>query len=212
MQGPDLEISVQAAAIDQNVKLTKGQKRRAEIISLGRALLIEEGYDAFVLRTIAAQAQITLGNLQYYFPMREDLLEEIVRQEFARSQDTVREAITGSGTAETRLMQMVHKLLDDWSQTGGRIYAVTVMLAQHQERFRHLHRRHYRQFYQRVAELARELSPRLSSDEALMRARIITTLMDGSLFQVAPRGRGSRTERKKYHDDLATMILEVIVT
>ena len=205
-------MSAQAAAIVEDVKLTKGQKRRAEIISLGRALLIEEGYDAFVLRTIAAQAQITLGNLQYYFPKCEDLLEEIVRQEFARSQDTVREAITGLGTAETRLTQMVHKLLDDWNETGGRIYAVTVMLAQHQDRFRHLHRQHYRHFYQAVAELVRELSPRLSSDEALKRARIITTLMDGSLFQVEPRGRGSRTKRKKYHDDLVTMILGVIVT
>jgi len=197
-------------ASDEDVKLTKGQKRRAEIISLGRDLLINEGYDAFVLRTIAARAAITLGNLQYYFSVREDLLEEIVRQEFARSLNTIREAITGLGSAETRLAHMVHQLLEDWSQTGGRVYAVTFMLALHQERFRHLHKKHYRHFYQVVAELVRELSPKISTDEALKRARIITTVMDGSLFQVSPSGRGSRVERKKFHEEIVAAILKVV--
>lgn len=203
-------MDAQTLPSDEDSKLTKGQKRRAEIISLGRDLLIEEGYDAFVLRTIAARAEITLGNLQYYFPVREDLLEEIVRQEFERSLSTVRQAITGLGGAETRLTYMVHQLLEDWNQTGGRVYAVTFMLALHQERFRHLHKKHYRHFYQAVADLVRELNPAASSDEALKRARLVTTLMDGSLFQVAPHGRGSRAERKRFHDELVTTIVEVI--
>ncbi|MCE8000164.1 MAG: TetR/AcrR family transcriptional regulator [Rhodobiaceae bacterium] len=203
-------MDAQTLSSDEDVKLTKGQIRRAEIISLGRDLLIEEGYDAFVLRTIAARAEITLGNLQYYFPVREDLLEEIVRQEFERSLSTVRQAIAHLGAAETRLTHMVHQLLEDWNQTGGRIYAVTFMLALHQERFRHLHKRHYRHFYQAVADLVRELNPTLSTDDALKRARIVTTLMDGSLFQVAPHGRGSRAERKRFHDELVTTIVVVI--
>lgn len=203
-------MDAQTLPSDEDTKLTKGQKRRAEITSLGRDLLIEEGYDAFVLRTIAARAEITLGNLQYYFPVREDLLEEIVRQEFERSLSTVRQAITGLGSAETRLTYMVHQLLEDWNQTGGRVYAVTFMLALHQERFRHLHKKHYRHFYQAVADLVRELNPAASSDEALKRARLVTTLMDGSLFQVAPHGRGSRAERKRFHDELVTTIVEVI--
>lgn len=194
----------------EDTKLTKGQMRRAEIISLGRDLLITEGYDAFVLRTIAARAEITLGNLQYYFPVREDLLEEIVRQEFERSLSTVRQAINGLAAAETRLTHMVHQLLEDWNEAGGRVYAVTFMLALHQERFRHLHKKHYRHFYQAVADLVRELNPTLSADDALKRARIVTTLMDGSLFQVAPHGRGSRAERKRFHDELVTAIVEVI--
>lgn len=212
MQELDGKMDAQSLSSDEDIKLTKGQKRRAEIISLGRNLLIEEGYDAFVLRTIAAQAEITLGNLQYYFPVREDLLEEITRQEFERSLNTVREAIVGSGATKTRLAHMVHRLLEDWSQTGGRVYAVTFMLALHQERFRLLHKKHYRHFYQAVAELVRELNAKLSNDEALKRARIITTFMDGSLFQVAPRGKGSRAERKRFHDELVTTLLDVIVT
>ncbi len=203
-------MNAQSAVNDEDINLTKGQKRRAEIISLGRDLLIHEGYDAFVLRTIAARAAITLSNLQYYFPIREDLLEEIVRQEFSCSLSTVREAIAGLGTAETRLTHMVHQLLEDWNQTGGRVYAVTFMLALHQERFRHLHKKHYRHFYQAVAELVQELSPKISSNEALKRARIITSLMDGSLFQVALGGRGSRAERKKFDDEIVAAILRAV--
>jgi len=197
-------------ASDEDVKLTKGQKRRAEIIALGRDLLINEGYDAFVLRTIAARAAITLGNLQYYFPIREDLLEEIVRQEFSRSLNTVREAIAGLGTAEARLTHMVHQLLEDWNQTGGRVYAVTFILALHQERFRHLHKKHYRHFYQALAELVQELSPKISTNEALKRARLITSMMDGSLFQVALGGRGSRAERKKFDEEIVASVLKAV--
>ncbi len=203
-------MDVQSAVADEDIKLTKGQKRRAEIISLGRDLLVEEGYDAFVLRTIAAQADITLGNLQYYFPMREDLLEAIGNEEFSRGLDIVQGASNGSGTPEERLAEMVRGLVGEWHQTGGRVYAVIAMLALHQERFRRLHANQYRLFYQSVGTLIRAIHPGASNKEALHQARLTTSLMDGSLFQVALSGKGSRAERKKFDEEIVEAVLKAV--
>ncbi len=205
-------MSVQAGSSDEDIKLTKGERRRAEIISLGRDLLVEKGYDAFVLRTVAAQARITLGNLQYYFPMREDLLDAIGNEEFARGLGIVREVRSSVGTPEERLAEMVRRLVGEWHQTGGRVYAVIAMLALHQDRFKRLHARQYRIFYQAVAELLMEVNAQLSDKEALRQARLITAMMDGSLFQVALGGRGSRAERKNFHEELVATILTTVTT
>jgi AcrR family transcriptional regulator len=203
-------MSVQTMSSDEDIKLTKGQKRRAEIISLGRDILIEEGYDAFVLRTVAARAEITLGNLQYYFPMREDLLEAIGNQEFARGLEIVQSAHKGSGTPEERLAKMVRGLVGDWHQTGGRVYAVIAMLAMHQERFKRLHSHQYRLFYQAVADLVKAINPKATDEAALHQARLITSMMDGSLFQVALAGKGFRAKRKKFDDEIVAAILKAV--
>ncbi|WOF72418.1 TetR/AcrR family transcriptional regulator [Parvibaculaceae bacterium PLY_AMNH_Bact1] len=203
-------MDAQTLSSDEDIKLTKGERRRAEIISLGRNLLIEEGYDAFVLRTVAAQAEITLGNLQYYFPVREDLLEAIGNEEFARGLDIVQSAHRGSGTPEEKLAEMVRGLVGEWHHTGGRVYAVIAMLALHQERFRHLHAHQYRCFYQAVAELLKAINTKATDKEALRQARLITSMMDGSLFQVALEGKGSRAERKKFDEEIVAAILKAV--
>ena len=194
------------SAPDQNAKQTKGQKRKAEIVELARELLVREGYDQFVLRTIAERAEIKLGNLQYYFPTREDLLETVGEQEFFRGLQMVHEAAASSATPKEKLTQLVQKLVGDWQQTGGRVYAVISMLALHQDRFKQLHERQYRLFYRSVGDLLRALDPNATNDVLLRKARLVTTLMDGALFQVATRGRGSRAERNVFQRELLTAI------
>ena len=63
----------------------KGAARRDEILAEARAILVDEGLDRFVLREIAARVGILLGNLQYYYATRDDLLEALVRTELARN-------------------------------------------------------------------------------------------------------------------------------
>jgi AcrR family transcriptional regulator len=66
-------------AVTIALETSKGLQRREQILSVARKLLIEEGYNRFVLREIAAQSGITIGNLQYYFRTRELLLEAVTR-------------------------------------------------------------------------------------------------------------------------------------
>jgi AcrR family transcriptional regulator len=161
--------------------------RRGEILAAARQLLVEDGYDRFVLRTIAERIGVTLGHLQYYFPTRDDLLEAVVRAEFARNQEETAALATGPGAPETRLAAVARHLIDVWAHEGGRVYVVMSLLALHQPRFRALHREIYAAFYAGLLPVLRRIRPRATRTELLDAARLITTLIDGALVQVPSR-------------------------
>jgi AcrR family transcriptional regulator len=165
----------------------KGERRRAEILAAARRVLVAEGYDRFVLREIAARVGIMLGNLQYYFATRDDLLEAVIRAEFARNQAEVA-AITGRREpAADRLAAVTRHLIAVWAREGGRVYAAMSFLALHQPRFRRVHAEIYAAFYRSLLPLLRELRPGAARAELLDAARLVTTVIDGALVQPPSR-------------------------
>ena len=52
--------------------------RKQEILSLARRLFAEKGYNGVSMRDIAAALQISVGNVTYYFKLKEELIEAIV--------------------------------------------------------------------------------------------------------------------------------------
>lgn len=59
--------------------LTKSESTRARILDAAAAVLASDGYARAKLSDIAARADSHTGGLYYYFPSREDLVEEVVR-------------------------------------------------------------------------------------------------------------------------------------
>jgi AcrR family transcriptional regulator len=166
----------------------KGARRRGAILAAARAVLVDDGYDAFALRPIAARVGVTLGNLQYYFATRDDLLEAVVRAEFARNQAEVAALSAGPGTPAERLAVIARHLIAVWAREGGRVYAVMSLTALHQPRFRALHAEIYAAFYEALLPVLRAVRPRARRPELLRVARLVTTVIDGALVQVPGRG------------------------
>jgi AcrR family transcriptional regulator len=50
-------------------------------VAIAREVLVDHGLERFVMRDVAARAGMTLGNLQYYYPTRMDLLEAVARSD-----------------------------------------------------------------------------------------------------------------------------------
>lgn len=165
----------------------KGELRRAEILAAARRLLVEDGYDRFVLRELAGRVGVMLGNLQYYYATRDDLLEAVIRAEFAANQAEIAAIAGGPGSADTRLAAVTTHLIEVWAREGGRVYAVMSFLALHHPRFRTLHREIYAAFYESLLPVLRELRPRARRAELLDAARLVTTVIDGALVQVPSR-------------------------
>jgi AcrR family transcriptional regulator len=165
----------------------KGERRRAEILAVARTLLVRDGYDRFVLRTIAQRVGVTLGNLQYYYASRDDLLTALVRGEFARNQAEVAAIAAGTGAPQARLAAIARHLIEVWAHDGGRVYAVMSFLALHQRSFRALHHEIYTAFYAGLVPVLREIRPRASRARLIARARVITTVIDGALVQIPGR-------------------------
>lgn len=165
----------------------KGDRRRAHILAVARRMLVEDGYDRFVMREIATRVGIMLGNLQYYFATRDDLLAAVVRAEFARNSAEIDALAAGGGTARRRLAAITRHLIEVWAREGGRVYAVMSLLALHHRRFRALHREIYGAFYESLLPVLRELRPGARPGELRDLARLVTTVIDGALVQVPGR-------------------------
>jgi AcrR family transcriptional regulator len=167
-------------------KSARGEARRTEVLALARTALVEEGLERFVLREIATQAGMRIGNLQYYFPTREDLLEEVIRAEFDRDLAVVRGVIgdAGPSTPVERLPSIAAGLLDNWCSGGSSVFTALSLLAFHHPRFAQLARQIYSTFYAEIGSLVRSIDPDAGDDDVSARAALITAMLDGVAMQV----------------------------
>src|SRR5919199_1246174 len=70
-----------------------GTGAREQIVRAAAESLLESGYAGTSVRTIAARAGVAIGNLQYYFPTKSELLVEAWRYLTARSVEELRTAL-----------------------------------------------------------------------------------------------------------------------
>jgi AcrR family transcriptional regulator len=67
-------------------------KTRAVIVDAAGALMLDEGYAAITFRSVASQAGVATGLVQYYFPSLDDLFLALIRQGTDHAVETVRAA------------------------------------------------------------------------------------------------------------------------
>ena len=86
------------------------------ILDAAREVLIEAGYASFTMRKVAARAGITIGNLNYYYRTKKDLLRDLLEhvinpylEEFER-----RRQIAGQ-SPEKQLLAVLKFWIDDLS-------------------------------------------------------------------------------------------------
>jgi AcrR family transcriptional regulator len=181
----------------------RGQARRDAVLATARDLLVEAGFDQFVLRRVAAKAEMTLGNLQYYFATRDDLLEAVIRAEFEHDLEAVRLATTVE-SAEG-LKTAARALVRNWTTGAGSIFGTMSLLAYHHERFRELNREIYETFYRELGVLVRRVSPGLRDAEVAARARLITSVLDGVALQIHAGATGRRELTNRAADLVVTV-------
>src|SRR5437660_2281693 len=66
---------------------------REQIVRAAAESLLESGYAGTSVRAIASRAGVAIGNLQYYFPTKSELLVEAWRYLTARSVEELRSAL-----------------------------------------------------------------------------------------------------------------------
>src|SRR5216683_618983 len=78
-----------AAALGGNLTTSA----REQIVRAAAESLLENGYAGTSVRSIASRAGVAIGNLQYYFPSKSELLVEAWRYLTARSVDALRSSL-----------------------------------------------------------------------------------------------------------------------
>lgn len=83
-----------------------GNDTRSNILTTARRLFNAEGYDRVTMRRIAAEAGIGVGNVTYYFPRKQDIVDALMDDSFARTR--VEDVVT----RPAQLTDMFSRMLD----------------------------------------------------------------------------------------------------
>ncbi len=162
---------------------TRGSATRQRIVAEARRTLVAEGYDAVVLRTIAERIDIKLGNLQYYFRTRDDLLLEVIRDEARSDLEAIRGIAEREQPGIDALRQLVRTLVNKWRSDSGFVFSTLLFLSHHQRPFADAYREVYARFYEVLERAIERAQPGHDRSTYRTRALLLTALIDGAAMQ-----------------------------
>ena len=164
---------------DDKVTGTKGQIRRQQIIDAAKQALIEGGANSLVLRDVADQIGITHGNLQYYFPTKNDLLIAIFDQAVEKYTDSMKVAVSETSTRKGRLDAIIDAGIAELKAPETALWRMMMSLADHNPDMASILKKENDLYEQVVAEELELISPDLSLQRRRHIARIIHAILDG---------------------------------
>ncbi|MEV6596161.1 TetR family transcriptional regulator [Actinoplanes sp. NPDC051346] len=193
-----------AEALPARRLTAKGAERRRRILDAATELLVSEGHAALTLRGVAARAEIRLGNLQYYFPTRGDLVAALLDRHLVAALDRLRGPLAARDAAT-----LVRLLLDEHLDRSLTVLFTEVWaLAGHDEGVAVAVRAFYRRYEELVAAAVSGRRPDLTPTEAAARARVFVSLMEGAaLFRSGIAG-DPQADSDQLVSSLATGLLE----
>ena len=181
--------------------IAKGKARTDDILRTAQHILSHEGHEKFTLRNIATKVGIRLGNLQYYYKTKADLLREMLQYASEVSDLEYDEMFSKvSNNPEDRFRAIVNYLLDDLKQSEVRgLFLQSWALATHDDYAEHCMEEtsaHYRDV---LSAIITELNPDLSKGELNDRATLIQSMIEGSHFSLSLK-RGRLVQRRGLDD------------
>ncbi|MCO1459776.1 TetR/AcrR family transcriptional regulator (plasmid) [Burkholderia multivorans] len=198
-------ISVDTAAttnggIDGGTAQQRNRERRIrEILLAATDVFRDEGYAGFTARKVAAKAGLSLSNLQYYFPAREELLSAIIndflQDAFARCREIVER---GGISAQRRCALLIETIFAAGVDASAKKFLFEIWaFAQHDPSVSGLLTRVLLGYRDLFATLLSEMNPALEQEQCRARAWALTVQAEGMMILVA-RGQDSLRDREEF--------------
>ncbi len=102
----------------------------AALIAAARKLFAEVGYFNCRISDIARQAEMSQGNLYWYFPSKEAVLQAVLTEAFESLGAVMAKAAAGTGDAHQKLDDLVEGLLG-YAREGSEFTAIMISLMGH---------------------------------------------------------------------------------
>ena len=162
-------------------KYEKGQKAAVKILDAAEDLLIDQGYQSLSIRKIAAQCGITAGNLQYYFPSKEILVQALLTkiiQGYLAEFERLRE---DAGVDPVMQLQAIltHVITDLNSKRTTHFFPEVWALSNHESSITQSLDQMYGAYRDVIKEIVLKINPSISKERAADLALFITASLEG---------------------------------
>lgn len=159
----------------------KGRERVLRILDAAKDALISNGYSGLTLRLVAERAKVAHGNVQYYFPTKEKLVESLVMAiEAALRQDLRKALAEGSQEPVEQLRSYVrYNIHANQTESIAVLFSELFAMAHRVDFIRDQMLRMYAEYRRHFEELISAANPRLSQFTCKIRAALVISLIDG---------------------------------
>lgn len=184
----------------------KGKDRRVQILDSARSLLIESGYHNFSLRKVAENSGIRVGNLQYYFPTKEDLVRALLDLVIAQYVEEWIE-LRRHGSPEQQFLAIIEDVILDLNTKQTTVFFPEIWsLSNHEKNLTRAMDNMYETYRKVLAEVIGEMNPALSATQAHHLALFISASIEGHTMFI-----GHRKPWKKETQNVLTMAKQSFV-
>jgi AcrR family transcriptional regulator len=194
--------------------LTDGSaSAREQIVRAAAESLLENGYAGTSVRAIASRAGVAIGNLQYYFPTKSELLVEAWRYLTARSVEELRAACNQLDDPLEALELGVESIWDTLRKLGDMQLAAFDLLVQapRTDRLRaylpELFTRYREVIQEQIDRLEADGRVRLLVDREVLVPLVLNTVLGFGLYYVVTRDDESCVRALSAFRQLAASLL-----
>jgi AcrR family transcriptional regulator len=187
---------------------------REQIVRAAAESLLENGYAGTSVRAIASRAGVAIGNLQYYFPTKSELLVEAWRYLTSRSVEELRAACNRLNDPLDALELGVESIWDTLRQLGDMQLAAFDLLVQapRTERLQaylpELFTRYREVIQEQIDRLEADGRVRLLVDREVLVPLVLNAVLGFGLYYVVTRDDDSCVRALSAFRQLAGSLLE----
>ena len=159
----------------------KGLSRLISILDAARDIFMDEGYSSLSMRKVASRAKISIGNLNYYYRTKEDLLRDLIDYVITPYLEEFDRAREQAGDAPEKQMKAV---LEFWIEDLGTpettgFFPECWALANHNPFVAELMDEMYSKAREALIELLPQINPSLTRKEVEQLALYMCASMEG---------------------------------
>lgn len=158
---------------------TKGERRIKIILEAAEQLLIDSGYHNFSMRKVATKAGVSVGNLQYYFPSKDKLIEALLDQVIQNYLDTFR-LFRGKYTPKEQFIKIIKTVITDIKTKHTTVFFPELwVMANHEKHIGKMMDDMYGKYRALVADVIRDINPSLNKCQAQRLSIFMTASIEG---------------------------------
>jgi AcrR family transcriptional regulator len=171
----------------------QGMRTRTMIVRAATKVLLESGGFDFTLRAVARQAKISVSNLQYYFPDREQLLRAVMAPVIDAYMTQLDQALHGSVPPRDALDGLFARQLQDVKDSKTRtLWTHFAALSMIDPECARLYDEWYNALVKGLGQLIAKVNPATGPAGSVQLAALLISMGDGLGFLLARSGAYTR--------------------
>lgn len=167
----------------------KGSSRVISILEAAKTILVVEGFSGLSYRTIAKQAGIAVGNVNYYYPSKDDLMVDLANYIFDRWGERFQKRVSSALTDDREIFMFSVRFMIAENKRDRTITMLMDMwaFANHSPSVARMVDAFYAKMRTWIGDMIRKAKPELSERDLALRAGLVTVQIEGLMILIGPK-------------------------